>query len=396
MPAASPWLAALLAALAAIGPFSIDSYLPAFPAMGEELGATPLQVQQTLTAYMATFAFMSLWHGALSDRFGRRGVIIVSMGLFSLASLLCAFVTSIEWLWTGRALQGVSAGAGMVVGRAVIRDLYDGAHAQRLMSRVMLIFGVAPAVAPLVGGALLALAGWRSIFVFLALFGALLGWMTWRYLPETLAPAARQPLNPMYLVRAYGSVFSSMAFVLAALAVALNFNGFFLYVVSAPVFVIEHLGLGPLDFPWLFVPAVSGMMGGAWVSGRVAGRWSPRRTIATGFAVMLAAALINVVHAALLPPALPASVLPVMMYTCGMSLAMPSLTLLALDLFPTRRGMAASCQSFLQMGVNALSAGMVVPLLWASPLTLGLGMSLFVALGLGAVLLALRRYRLAA
>lgn len=396
MPAVSPWLAALLAALAAIGPFSIDTYLPAFPAMGEALGATPLQVQQTLTAYMATFAFMSLWHGALSDRYGRRGVIIVSMGLFALASLVCAFAMSIEWLWTGRALQGMSAGAGMVVGRAVIRDLYDGAHAQRLMSRVMLIFGVAPAVAPLVGGALLALAGWRSIFVFLALFGMLLGWMTWRFLPETLTEDARQPLHPVSLARAYFTVFSSLAFVMLALAVALNFNGFFVYVLSAPVFVMQHLGLGPLDFAWLFVPAVLGMMGGAWVSGRVAGQWSPRRTIATGFAVMLAAGLGNVLHAALLPPALPASVLPVAVYTFGMSLAMPSLTLLALDLFPTRRGMAASCQSFLQVGVNALSAGMVVPLLWASPLTLGLGMSLFVALGLSAFLLWSRRYAPAA
>ncbi|THF61982.1 multidrug effflux MFS transporter [Pseudothauera rhizosphaerae] len=386
MPATSPRLAVLLAALAAIGPFSIDAYLPAFPAMGAALGAAPLAVQQTLTAYMATFAFMSLWHGALSDRFGRRDVIIVSLVLFAAASLACAFAPSIEWLWAGRALQGVSAGAGMVVGRAVIRDVYDGAHAQRLMSRVMLIFAVAPAVAPLVGGALLALAGWRAIFFFLALFGAALGWMTWRYLPETLSAEARQPLHPLGLARGYWAVFSSLAFMLLVVAVAFNFNGFFIYVLSAPVFIMEHLGLGELDFAWLFASAVLGMMGGSWLSGRVAGHWSSRRTIAVGFAIMLAAGLGNVVYAALLPPAVPASVLPVGVYTFGMSLAMPSLTLLALDIFPQRRGMAASCQSFVQVGVNALSAGMVVPLLWASPLTLGLGMSLFVALGLAAYL----------
>ncbi|THF60786.1 multidrug effflux MFS transporter [Pseudothauera nasutitermitis] len=382
MPASSSRLPALLAALAAIGPFSIDAYLPAFPAMAQALGATSLQIQQTLTAYMATFAFMALWHGALSDRCGRRAVIVVSTLLFVFASLVCALAPSIEWLWAGRALQGASAGAGMVVGRAVIRDLYDGAQAQRLMARVMLIFAAAPAVAPLVGGVLLSLAGWRAVFFFLALFGGVLAWMTWRFLPETLPQAARQPLEPVALGRAYVRVFSCVGFALLVVAVGFNFNGFFLYVMSAPVFIMQHLGLGELGFAWLFVPAVIGMMGGSWMSGRVAGRWSQRRAIGAGFAVMLAAGVLNVAYAALFAPALPASVLPVGIYNFGMALAMPSLTLLALDYFPDRRGMAASCQSFVQVGVNALCAGTVAPLLWTTPLTLGLGMSAFVTLGL--------------
>jgi len=382
MTAAPAGLAALLAALAAIGPFSIDTYLPAFPEMGAELGATQIQVQQTLTAYMVTFAVMALWHGALSDAFGRRRVIIVSTSLFGAASLLCAFAASIEALWVGRALQGMSAGAGMVVGRAVIRDIFDGARAQRLMSRVMLIFGIAPAVAPMVGGSLLLLFGWRSIFVFLALFAALLVGLSWRYLPETLPREARQSMHPAPLLRAYGAVLGGGAFLLLAFALALNFNGFFVYVLSAPVFVMEHLGLGPGAFGWLFVPAVAGMMGGAWLSGRVAGRWSARRSIGTGFVVMIAAVSFNVMHAALFAPSLPWSVLPVGAYTFGMALAMPSLTLLALDLFPSRRGLASSCQSFTQVGVNALTAGVSAPLLWASPLSLGAGASVFVALGL--------------
>src|SRR5690554_5271567 len=299
MPATHPWIAALLAALAAIGPFSIDTYLPAFPEMAADLGATRIEVQQTLTAYMVTFAAMALWHGALSDRFGRRNVILVATSLFGVASLLCAFATSIEWLWGGRALQGMSAGAGMVVGRAVIRDIFDGARAQRLMSRVMLIFGIAPAVAPMVGGGLLLLFGWRSIFVFLALFAALLVGLSWRYLPETLPREARQSMHPAPLLRAYGAVLGSGAFLLLAFALALNFNGFFVYVLSAPVFVMEHLGLGPGAFGWLFVPAVAGMMGGSWLSGRVAGRWSGRRSIVTGFAVMIVAVCANLIHAAL-------------------------------------------------------------------------------------------------
>ncbi|MBA4742740.1 MAG: multidrug effflux MFS transporter [Azoarcus sp.] len=382
MPATHPWIAALLAALAAIGPFSIDTYLPAFPEMAADLGATRIEVQQTLTAYMVTFAVMALWHGALSDRFGRRNVILVATSLFGVASLLCAFATSIEWLWAGRALQGMSAGAGMVVGRAVIRDIFDGARAQKLMSRVMMIFGIAPAVAPMVGGVLLLAFGWRSIFVFLALFAGALVWMSARLLPETLPPEQRQSLHPAGLVRAYREVLSSLPFLLLIAAVALNFNGFFLYVLSAPVFVIEHLGLGPGSFAWLFVPAVVGMMGGSWLSGHVAGQWSGRRTVVTAFVVMFAAVSFNVAHAAAFAPSLPWSVLPVGIYTFGMALAMPTLTLYALDLFPARRGLASSCQSFAQVGLNALTAGLFAPLLWGSPLTLGAGASVFVALGL--------------
>lgn len=381
MPASSPWLAFILAALAAIGPFSIDTYLPAFPAIAEALSASQLQVQQTLTAYMGTFAFMVLWHGALADRFGRRRVILGGMVLFALASLVCAVAQSIEWLWIGRALQGMVGGAGMVVGRAVVRDLFDGAPAQRLMSRVMLIFAVAPAIAPVIGGALLAVAGWRSIFFFLAAFGAFLAFLTWRFLPETLPVAARHPLHPVTLGRAYARVLGSGAFLLLAGAVALNFNGFFLYVLSAPVFLMDHLKLGAQEFGWLFMPAVAGMMSGSALSGRVAEHWRPERTICLGFGVMACGALANVLVGALMAPGLPWSVAPIVIYTFGMALAMPSLTLLALDLFPARRGLASSCQSFLQVGINSLTAGGLAPLLWATPLTLAAGMATFVGLG---------------
>ncbi|MDO9599588.1 MAG: multidrug effflux MFS transporter [Azoarcus sp.] len=391
MPSTSPWLAVVLAALAAIGPFAIDTYLPAFPEMASALGATQVEIQQTLTAYMATFAFMVLWHGALADRFGRRRVLIGATVLFSVASFLCAFATTIEWLWAGRALQGLCGGAGMVVGRAVIRDLHDGAQAQRLMSRVMMIFGIAPAVAPLVGGVLLALAGWRSIFIFLAVFGLLLTYLTWRLLPETLAPEARQPLHPVALGRAYRAVLSSRAFLLLAGAVALMFNGFFLYILSAPVFVMTHLGLGPQDFAWLFVPSVAGMMLGSALSGRVAGRWTQMRTIGGGFVVMFAAAVAGVVLAFIGPAQALWLVLPIAVYNLGMALAMPSLGILALDLFPQRRGMASSCQSFLQVGINALTAGLLAPLLWGSPLTLALGMLVFAGLSLAAFMTWRRR-----
>lgn len=382
MPSSSPIIPLLLAALSAIGPFAIDAYLPAFEAMAASLDATQLEVQQTLTAYLLALACMVLWHGALSDRYGRRIVLLVSTAVFALASGLCAFAPSIEWLWAGRVLQGLVGGAGTVVGRAVIRDLHEGPQAQRQMSQVMLIFALAPAVAPLIGGALVELGGWRAIFVFLTVFGALLFWLCWRYLPETLPIEARQQLHPVGLARAYGGVLTNPAFLLIAFAVSLNFGGFFLYVLSAPVFVMTHLGLGTDGFGWFFIPAVAGLMTGSMLSGLVAERWSPRRTIATGFVVMIVAAVANVLIAALLPAGLPWSMLAIPLYTLGMSLVMPSLSLKGLDLYPTRRGMASSCQSFLQIGMNAVLAGVVAPALWRTTLTLAAGMCLLLSLSL--------------
>src|SRR3954471_20281157 len=145
-------LALLLAALAMLGPFSVDTYLPAFPNIEATLDATPIEVQQTLTAYMFAFAFMMLWHGALSDAYGRRNVILVALCVFAVASLGCAAAHSIEYLWAFRMLQGVSAGAGVVIGRAIIRDLYADSRATRLLSLVTMIFSIAPAIAPILGG----------------------------------------------------------------------------------------------------------------------------------------------------------------------------------------------------------------------------------------------------
>jgi len=368
-------LAALLAALATVGPFSIDTYLPALHAIGADLSASTVQTQQTLTAYMLPMAVMVLWHGALSDAFGRKRVIVVSMLLFTLASLVCVFAGSIETLLVGRALQGISAGAGMVVGRAVVRDLYHGPAAQRLMSHVSMAFALGPAIAPILGGWIFSVFGWRAVFVFLALLGLVLAALTAGKLPETHPPEARHPLHPGPLARRYREVFTTPGFLLLTFAVSLNFNGFFVYVLSAPVFLMHHLGLPETGFGWFFIPTVSGMMAGSATSARLAGRLSPPRTIALGIGLMLCAAAANLAVAHLMTPGLPQSVLPIMLYTFGMAISMPSLTLLALDYFPTHRGLASSCQSFLQMLFSSLTAGIVAPALWDSVGKLAAGMA---------------------
>lgn len=386
-------LALLLASLAALGPFAIDTYLPSFPAMAVSLGATPLQVQQTLTAYLLPFAIMSLWHGAISDALGRRRVILWALVLFGLASLGCALVTRIEALWFFRALQGITSGAGIVVGRAIVRDLYDGPPAQRLMSRITMTFALAPALAPVIGGWLHAWFGWRSVFVFLALMTVCLWFACLRWLPETLPPERRQSLRAGYLARSYWQVMTSPRFMTNTAALTANFAGFFVYVLSAPAFLLNHLKVAETEFLWLFGPAMLGMVLGSWISGRVAERFTPMQTIARGYLVMTLAVLLNLGISHLLPPGLPWSVLPIFVYVIGMALAMPSLTLLALDPYPQQRGLAASCQTFLQSSGNALVAAIFAPLLWASVGHLALGMAGFLLTGAAAALLYRRLMR---
>lgn len=380
-PISTPLLATVLAGLAMIGPFTIDTYLPSFPAMGRDLAITPAQLQQTLSVYFIPFAFMTLLHGTLSDSFGRRPVILAGLVVYIAASVGCALAPSFGQLLAFRALQGLSAGVGMVVGRAMIRDSFEGHEAQRLMSLVTMIFGLAPAIAPVIGGWLQGWFGWQSVFLFLALYGLVLFVVCWARLPETHPPAAREPFAIAPLARSYVRLGSDPLLLLLCFAVGLNFAGFFIYIVSAPAFVYDLLGLNETQFAWLFVPGIAGVMFGAFLSGRAAGRFSPVRTVATGYAIMFAAAAFNLAYSAAADPALPWSVLPVMVYTTGMALAMPSITLIALELFPRNRGMTSSLQGFFHSLLSGVSAGLISPLVSHSDLTLALGMTGLLTLG---------------
>ena len=366
-------LALLLAALAMLGPFSVDAYLPAFPAIQASLHVSPIEVQQTLTAYMLAFSFMMLWHGAISDALGRRNIILVSLVIFAVASIGCASAHTIHYLWIFRILQGISAGAGMVVGRAIIRDLYSGPAAQRLLSLVTMIFSIAPAIAPILGGWLVTLTDWRTIFLFLVVYTALLLWCSFRFLPESLPPENRHPFVAAHLAESYKTVFSSASFHLQSGTVACNFAGLFLYVASAPVFLTQHLGLSAHQFGWQFVPMVGGIFLGALAANRLAGRIPLFRQVRIGYIFLIGAACVNVIFHAIFPPALPWSVMPLFFYAVGMSLVAPGVTLMTLDLFPHARGIVASCQSCIVTFLGAIVAGVIAPLLDTSALWLALG-----------------------
>ena len=370
-------LAAILAALSMLGPFSIDAYLPAFPYIESSLQASPLEVQQSLTFYMLSFACMVLWHGAISDAFGRRNVILISLVTFAIGTLGCAAAHSVHYLWAFRILQGVSSGAGVVVGRAIIRDLYQDAAAARLLSMVTMIFSIAPAIAPVLGGWIVKLSDWRTIFLSLLCYTVLLFVFCYRRLPETLPPHKRQPFNPRFLASSYGEIFRSPLFHMKAGIVALNFAGLFVYITAAPVMLPQHLHLGPSQFGWLFIPAVSGIFLGALAANRIAGRMAFSRQIGIGFGFLLTASVFNLLYHCWMPPSLPWSVAPLFFYTFGMSVVAPAATLLALDLFPHIRGTVASCQSFATTLLGALVAGVIAPFLSHSVLWLAAGQTAF-------------------
>ena len=375
-------LAFLLGGLAMFGPFSIDTIFPAFPQIGAQLGADTLAMQQTISVYLIAYALMSVVHGPLSDAIGRRKVILGGLAVFVLASIGCALSRTLGTLLVFRAIQGLSAGVGLIVGRTVIRDLLHGDDAQRLMSQVSMIFGVAPAIAPIIGGWILGWQRWPMIFWFLVAFSLLLWGATYAGLPETHPPSARLPVQPRRLLRDYLAIFLNPRFQRLAASGTFNFGALFLYIASAPAFVLEILHLDARSFAWFFVPMISGMMLGAFVSGRYAGRMSGRMQSKLGFVCCGVAVTANVLYNLLVAqPAVPWAVLPMMLNAFGVGLVFPILTLAILDMYPRQRGAASSLQAFTSLVSNALIAGVLSPLLSRVPTHLALGAVVFAFLG---------------
>ena len=374
-------LVLLLAAMGMLGPFAVDAYLPAFAGIGADLRVTPAQMQQTLSALFLAWALMNLFHGALADSLGRRPVVLGGLAVFTLATIGCALAQTLGQLVFFRIMQGLAIGVGNVIARAVIRDLFEHANAQRLMSQVAIIHGMAPVIAALIGGYVYSHFGWRSIFWLLTALAAALGIATWRLLPETLRTAQIRGLNFATLIHGYRVMLLDPRVSLLALTNALPFCGGFVYVLSAPYFMGEHLGLAPTQFFWLFAMMVSGLIGGAWVSGRLAGRITPARQIVMAHGILLAVALCNLLATALFKAHAAWSLFPIAFFTFGWALAMPALTLLLLDLHPERRGMASSLQSFAASASIGLVSGLLIPLVLHSTLLMALCMVGFALCG---------------
>lgn len=366
-------LTLLLALFTMLGPLGIDTYLPSFHAIAGEFAVDAAVVQQTLSAFVLTMALMMLVYGTLSDAIGRRRVMLFTVAAYGLVSLAAAWSPSIETLIALRAGQGLMAGAGMVVSRAMVQDLYQGAQAQRMMAMIMVVFGLAPALAPILGGWLQLHGGWRASFVFLALFSLLLLALSWRGLPETLPETQRTPLAWRPIARNYLTAIGHRQFRRMLFAIGLMGAGMAIYIAGAAEFIITLLGQDETGFGWLFIPLVGGGMLGSLLSSFLAARLSPRRQKQIGFALMAAACVVNVGYNALFTASLPWAVLPIALYTFAWSLISPLVVMQAIGFFPTMRGLASSLQGFVQMMLFALITAAIVPLLFHSALWLAMG-----------------------
>ena len=348
--------ALLVAPLSMLAPFSLDTYLPSFPAMADALVVDMAAMQATLSAYLVAFAVATLVAGPLSDAFGRRPVVLWALLAYVVTSALLVVAVDYWQVLTLRMGQGLAAATGVVVGRALIRDRFDPTDARRVFALVTMMFAIGPAVAPIIGGWLQAAFGWRSVFAFLLLYGLLLLLAARRWLPETLPAAGRVASHPAPVLRGYLASLRNPAFLRPVLVHAGMFGAMFLFIAASPTIIYQHLGGGERDFWWLFLPLVGGLVVGGFVAGRSAGRLRPTTAVSIGLALAgLSLGLVGL-GVLLAPERVPAVTLPFALYSFALATAMPSATLLALDCYPGRRGMAAAMQAFIQLGFSALLA----------------------------------------
>ena len=335
-------LTLLLAMLTGLGPLSVDMYLASLPEIGRLLHAPPAQVQLTISVYLIGLACAQVIFGPLSDRHGRRPVLLSALGAYVLASLACSLATSIETLIAARFLQALGGSGTMVLARATVRDIYEGARVARELSRMAAIMAVAPLLAPLAGGVLQTLFGWRSNFVALFLFAATAWGMVWFLLPETLRQRAPEPFSLGSTLRSYRRFLAHRSFVVHLGIGMCCMAGLFAWI-SAAAFVLQDIyGLSALAFGVAFAIAASGYLIGTSIAARFVMRWGSGRTMGFGAAAMAGGGLAMVVAVALGAHVAVALVVTAGLYMIGMGMALPQSQAGALLPFPDRAGAAAS------------------------------------------------------
>ncbi|MBE1878809.1 multidrug effflux MFS transporter [Myceligenerans pegani] len=349
----------VLGALVALGPLTIDMYLPALPAIVSDLGTTEPLVQLTLTGTMLGLGLGQLAVGPLSDALGRRRPLLAGVALHVGASLSSAVAWDITVLGVLRILQGVGAAAATVVAMAVLRDLFEGRAAATAMSRLMLVMGVAPVLAPALGGAVLVAGSWRWVFGVLALLGVLVMLVAGSGLPETLPADRRRPAGIGATLGAYRSILGDTRFVLFALATGLSFGALFAYVAGSSFVLQGKFGLDRQQFALAFGGCAVALIGGAQLNPVLLARFSPSRVAGVALGGVVAAGLVGIALQAAGTGGLAGFLVPVMAMLGGGSLVIPNTTALALSRHGEAAGTAAAIVGAIQFGTGALVAPVV-------------------------------------
>jgi DHA1 family bicyclomycin/chloramphenicol resistance-like MFS transporter len=377
----SPWLLALLAALVALGPLSVDMYLPAMPAMMLALDTDIGHMHLTLSAYLTGFAIFHLACGPLADRFGRKPVLTGGTVLFVAACVGCSQSSSVEELLLFRFVQGVGACVGPTLARTITRDVFGPNRAARALSLIAMLMALAPAVAPSIGGVMLLVLPWPSIFVFLGVYGAAMIVLIQLYLAESLPRP--QSLHPLAIARNYGQLFHDPVFLSATFASGLVYAGLMAYLSSSSFIYIEMLGVPVEYFGFIFLTSVVGYMLGSAVSARLTRYYAPQHTVLLGTALVTAAAGCMWLGALLFQDSVVAIALPMVFYSTGMGLVLPNAMAIALRPFPDIAGTASSLLGFIQMSMSAAATALVGAFLKDTPTPVLASMFLITLLALG-------------
>lgn len=343
--------AILLVALSALAPLSVDMFLPSLPAMTEEFSAPPSKLALAVLLFTLSFASSQLVYGPLSDRAGRRPALFLGLTLFMIGGGICLAATSSEVLIGGRVVQGLGGGAGPALAQAIVLDVYGRERATRVIAYMAIALPLAPAIAPIIGGFLHEASGWRSVFLTLISLGALLAVMYNLLLPETNPAARRATRVRTSVTRDYLTALSSPTFVAYALVMGLMFGGQLLFISTSAFILITELGLGAEEYGFSFALVAGGIMVGATISSRLAGRLPPRGTVLVGASIGWAGAVVMLALVRLLPPALPSVLGPMFFVGMGVGITRPSATAAALVEFPQMAGLASGLLGFLQMVV---------------------------------------------
>lgn len=365
----------LLMAVAALGPLSTDLYLPSLPSISRTFAVGQAETQATLSIFLIGFACSVLICGTLSDRFGRKPVLLFALAGFAAASILCAAAASIEMLWLARLLQALAAGAGPVVTRAIIRDTHPAQESVRMMSYLSAGVGVAPLIGPFIGGMLETYSGWRANFMFLGLYSALSALLLWSYIEETRSPKDHSPITSflgMFLV--YRRLLSDRLYIGFILCGGFAFSGMFSFISGSSFVFISVLKIPPHFFGLCFGMFVLGFMSGAFLGGRLAKRMIPEKVIFLGACISLSAGSI-LVAAAWLDWGLIGLVLPLYPYMVGMGMLAPSAQGAGIAPHPENAGAAAGLLNFMTI----LMASITGALLGQIPITSALPMNFFMA-----------------